>query len=674
MTDIPTSSHARLTGVGLSDVKWTQGLWAEKFQLCRDVMASGLEAALYNPKNGAQLSNLRVASGLEEGTHKGNDWSDGDCYKWLQALTHLYAVTKDENLNNLLDSWIEIIAKAQDSDGYISTNIQLNPKKERWQNLHFHELYNMGHLMTAASVHYRATGKDNFLKVARKLGDYLYSVFQPRPPELARFGFNPSNIMGSIDLYRVTGDEKYLELAGVFVDMRGSAPARPEEAVRPHHLGGTDCTQDRMPLRQETQAVGHAVAATYLYSGATDVYAETGEKALLDALERIWHNVTTRRIYITGSVGVGVGRTNRGDSVHEAFGRDYELPSRTAYSETCSNIGNAMWNWRMLELTGEAKYGDVMETVIYNSMLSAVGIDGKGFFYCNPLAWDDSRDGLRPGHHAAQREPVLSCFCCPPQVARTIAGLHQWAYSVSDEGIWVNIYGGNVLETKLGDGSSLKLTQETNYPWEGSIKITIDEAPEEPFAVMLRIPGWTSDAAIKINGKMLDQSIQSGSYARLHREWSSGDVIELDLPLETRLMEAHPWLSDLRNKVAVVRGPVVYCAEFPIESGGKEIWNKGVYLAENAKFTARIDKDVLGGVVTLHGQALTSEGRDHLIQQIANVPRSTDADWTDLLYRPLQGRDLENPESGTFEITLIPYHVWANRGASYMEVWIPLAR
>ncbi|MFC1718818.1 glycoside hydrolase family 127 protein [Candidatus Poribacteria bacterium] len=674
MNTMPTSPHAKLTGVGLSDVEWTQGFWAERFELCRDVMTSDLELALQNPDNGARLSNFRVAAGLEEGTHQGRDWSDGDCYKWLQSLTHLYAVTRDEKLNILMDQWIEVIGNAQDPDGYISTNIQLNPNKERWQNLHFHELYNMGHLMTAASVHHQVTGKDGFLKVARRLGDYLYSVFQPRPLAVAHFGFNPSNIMGSIDIYRATGDQKYLELAGIFVDMRGSAPARPEEAAKPRHYGGTDCIQDRMPLRRETQAVGHAVCATYLYSGATDLYAETGEKALLDALQRIWLNVTTRRMYLTGGVGVGAGRSSRGDSVHEAFGRDYELPSRTAYSETCSNIGNAMWNWRMLTLTGEAKYADVMETVLYNSMLSAVGIGGKGFFYCNPLRWDDGRDGLQRAH-AALRKPVLRSFCCPPQVTRTIAGLHQWSYSISEVGIWVNIYGGNVLETKLGNDSSVKLTQETNYPWESNIKITIDEASETSFAVMLRIPGWASSASIKINGKAVGEPTQSGSYARLHREWSSGDVIELGLPLETRLMEAHPWVSDLRNKIAVVRGPVVYCAEFPVESGGKQIWDEGIYLAENANFTAQFNKDLLGGVVTLHGTALTSGGRDRFIQQIAHVPKSEyPTDWTDQLYRPLQKRELEQPEDGTIELTLVPYYSWANRGESYMEVWIPLAR
>jgi len=412
----------------------------------------------------------------------------------------------------------------------------------------------------------------------------------------------------------------------------------------------------------------------YLYSGAADVYAETGEKTLLDALERIWLNATERRMYLTGGVGAGGGKSSRGDSVHEAFGADYELPSRTAYSETCANIANAMWNWRMLMLTGASKYADVMETVLYNSMLSAVSADGDKFFYCNPLCWTGEDEGPAK-HHTATRWAIHSCFCCPPQVARTIAGLHRWAYSVSEDGIWVNIYGGNVLKTKLDDGFSVKLTQETAYPWEGNIKITVNQASQKTFALMLRIPAWASNASVRLNSKTVDKPIRAGTYIELRRKWSPGDVIELELPLEIRLIEAHPEVSNLKDKVAVMRGPVVYCAEFPLELDGARIWSEGVFLPENVQFTAQFNKDLFGGVVTLFGQALTSEGRDRFVQQIANVPKPDwQTGWANQLYHPLQRRKLKQPEDGTIGLTLIPYYAWANRGKSYMEVWIPLAR
>jgi len=674
VTNTSSSPHVKFRAVDLDDVQWTTGFWAKKYALCKSAMTPTVEQSLQDPANAAQLQNFLIAAGLKEGEHKGSHWSDGDCYKWLEALCYIYMDTKDEQIDRKLDRWIDVIGKAQAADGYISMNVQLKPELGRWQSIRHHELYNMGHLMTAASIHHRATGKDSFLKIAKRLGDYLYDTFQPRPPELAHFGFNPSNIMGAVELYRTTGDKRYLELAETYVAMRGSAPASPEETKIRHHLGGTDCTQDRVPLRDETQAVGHCVCATYLYSGATDVCAETGDRKLQAGLERVWNNVTHRRMYITGAVGsFRGGQSARGDWVHEAFGRDYEVPSRIAYCETCSNIGNAMWNWRLLGLTGDAKHADVMELVLYNSGLSPVAVDGKGFFYCNPLKWTGWADDLSK-HHTPQRWSVHGCFCCPPQVIRTIAKLRGWVYGVSDDTVWVNLYGGNRLTTELPDGADIRLSQETAYPWDGQVKIELRQVPDRELADLLRVPRWANGASIVVNGEPSPEPVSAGTYARLHRRWSAGDVIELQLPMETRLIEAHPKAANLADKVAVMRGPVVYCAEFPLAEGGKQVWDEGVFLPENTKLTPEFDDKLLGGVVALHTTALTHKGRNQFVKETAPAPSPKPAEWPEQLYRPSRPRELKPPTTGTVKVTLIPYFAWANRGQSLMEVWIPLAR
>ena len=673
VTNTSASPHVRLRSVDLDDVRWTEGFWAEKFALCRTAIVPAVERGLLDPRNSEQLRDLRVAAGLEPGSHRGTNWGDGDCYKWLEAVALVYAVTKDPKLDRQMDEWIEVIAKAQAPDGYISTNITTRASgdpRARLDMPYFHEMYNMGHLLTAACIHHRATGKDNFLRLAVKTGDFLDKQFGPRPPRLVHFPWNPSAHMGLVELYRTTGDRRYLELAEILIGNRGSSPGDGD-----HRNGGTDQTQDRVPIREEREAVGHAVCATYLYCGAADLYAETGDAALLEGLRRVWRNVTTRRMYVTGAVGAGGGRSSRGDPVHEAFLAEYKLPNRTAYAETCANIGNAMWNYRMLTISGEAKYADVMERVLYNTLLSAVSVDGKGFFYCNPLRWTGEQGGPTR-HHTATRWPIHGCYCCPPQVARTIAKLRGWAYSVSEDAIWVNLYGGSRLETELADGSPIALLQQTDYPWNGRVKITVERCPERRFALMLRIPGWAREASIRVNGQPWAGLVTTGTYAALRRDWAPGDVVELDLPMPVQLIEAHPEVRDIRNYVAVMRGPVVYCLELPVDRGGAATWQAGVFLPENVVLTARHDERLLGGVTVLEGTALTFEGRDRFIEEAeaAAKPFEDPRDWDGVLYRPLEPRKLKQPDSGTIPITLIPYFAWANRGVSYMEVWIPLAR
>jgi len=525
----------------------------------------------------------------------------------------------------------------------------------------------MGHLMTAACIHHRATGKSSLLNIAKKTGDYLYETFKGRDRRLAHFGFNPSNIMGAVELYRTTQDNKYLQLAQIFVDMRGSAP------------GGTDQNQDRTPLRKETEAVGHAVTANYLYAGAADVYAETGDKSLFSALERIWENVVLQKMYITGATGaLHRGVSLAWDSLHEAYGREYQLPNSTAYNETCANIANAMWNWRMLAITGEARFADIVELVLYNSALSGISIDGKNFFYTNVLR--RTKDTPLLSWDLPTRQPYLSCFCCPPNIVRTIAKVHGWAYSISDKVVWVHLFGSNVLDTALPDGSRLKLTQETDYPWDGKIKITVHNAPsKEKLTMMLRIPAWSKKATLKVNSKRVPisqkiakwgpniawEDLQPGKYAQLSRIWSKGDIIELDLPMPVLLIQANPLVEETRNQVAIKRGPIVYCLESVDLPEGVNIYE--VVIPHNIKLQPRFCKNLLGGIIALEGKAEVFKGVPQTRNDAFGGPK--EAQWSNQLYRELT---LEAPKK--IAIRLIPYYAWCNRGTSEMTVWMPLGR
>lgn len=351
-------------------------------------------------------------------------------------------------------------------------------------------------------------------------------MFQPPPPKLAHFCFDPSQIMGLVELYRTTREPRYLELAGIFVDMRGSRP------------GGTDENQTHVAVRDETEAVGHAVTGPYLWAGAADVYGETGEQKLFDALSRIWTNATTRKMYVTGAVGaVNFGGSFRRDSIHEAFGLEYGMPNRVAYNETCANIANGIWNWRMLAATGDARYADVMELVFYNSMLSGMGLEGKDYFYANPLRrLADEMPTLK--NESLQRwsnstvKGAAKSRCCPPNVSRMLASTHEYAYGVSDGAVWVNLYGSNTLKS-----AAYQLKQESGYPWDGAVRITVEKAGE--FALKLRVPGWADGATLKVNGQA-QPAPAAGRYAEVRRRWSAGDKVELALPMNARLVTANP--------------------------------------------------------------------------------------------------------------------------------------
>ena len=429
---------------------------------------------IYNDKATSHaFANFEIAAGLDTGSHSGPPFHDGDFYKLLEGVAAVYAMTKDPKLDSMMDKVIDVIALSQGKDGYIHTPVVIEEKQHSGKAKAFEdrlnfETYNMGHLMTAACIHYRATGKTSLLKVAIRAADYLDSFYRRASPELARNAICPSHYMGIVELYRTTKNPEYLRLAKDLIDIRGLVD------------NGTDDNQDRVPFRSQTTAMGHAVRANYLYAGVADLYAETGEDSLWSCLDRIWEDVVYRKMYITGGCGAlydGVSpdavsyNPAQIQEIHQAYGRDYQLPNTTAHNETCANIGNLLWNWRMLLVSGKAQYADVLEQALYNSVLSGVSLDGKDYFYTNPLR--ASRAFPYELRWAGGRQPYITLSnCCPPNLMRTMTEVADYMYSVSEEGLFVNLYGGNRLSTHLKDGSALRLTQQTDYPWDGKIKLS----------------------------------------------------------------------------------------------------------------------------------------------------------------------------------------------------------
>jgi DUF1680 family protein len=641
------SPFAKVEPVYLSDVRWTDGFWRDWFERCRTQMVPGMMRLTTGTNYTQFLRNFEIVAGLADGRARGASFNDGDFYKFLEGASAILAVTNDASLEKSLDDIIAVIAKAQQTNGYIDTWLQLRQRETNsnvapFRDRNHWEVYNMGQLLTAASVHYRCTGKTNFLNVARKAADLLDEVFRKPTPDLAAHEICPSHYMGILDLYRVTGESRYLALGKRFLAMR--------DLIK----DGTADNQDRIPFAKQTEAEGHAVRANYLYAGAADLFLETGDTNLWRPLEQIWTNVVEEKMYITGGCGAlydgaspdGAKYQAGITKVHQSYGRNYQLPNTTAHNETCANIGNAIWNWRMFLATGEARFMDVVELELYNSVLSGVGLDGTNFFYTNPLrVTDPLPTELR---WSRTRVPFVSSFCCPPNLVRTIAESAVYAYGKSSDAIWVNLYGGSALETKLADGQTVKLLQETEYPWNGRVRIRIAEAGTNEFALKLRIPGWAKSGSVRINGQLADTSATPGKYFEIRRAWHPGDFVDLDLPMPTQLMEANPLVEETLNQVAVKRGPIVYCLESPDLPHGTRVLD--VSIPVNIELAARYDQRLLGGIVVIEGKALSRSGKN----------------WSGQLYREFHANAAK-----PVNLRLIPYFAWANRGPAEMTVWMP---
>jgi DUF1680 family protein len=629
-----------INGVSFSKVQINDNFWLPKIETNR---TATIPASFRKCEEMGRLDNFLIAGGKMEGEVKGKmPFDDTDVYKIIEGASYSMSTIPDPRLDAYVDSLIEIISVGQEEDGYLTTYKTIDTTKApagwcpaggRWQNLSCsHELYNSGHLFEAAAAHYLATGKRNFLDIALKNADLLVSVFgDGKNPEVPGHQIVET---GLIKLYLITGEKEYLDLARHFLDQRGDGSKR--ELWGPYN-------QDHKPVAEQDEAVGHAVRAVYMYAGMTDIAALYNDTAYENAVDKIWENVVTKKIYITGGIGA------RHDG--EAFGENYELPNLTAYNETCAAIANVYWNYRMFLLHGDAKYIDVLERSLYNGVISGVALDGKTFFYPNPLQCDMHYHFNSGG--SLTREPWFDCSCCPTNLCRFMPSVPGYIYAHKANDLYVNLYVQSSTDVKL-DKNQVKVSQKTEYPWQGDVLLTIFPQKKSEFTVNLRIPGWSvnkplqgdlysylnpseNKPVININGEKVNYTVEKG-YAVLTREWKPNDKIQLYLPMEVKKVRANEKVEDDRGKLAIERGPVVYCVEDKDNSNG---WMFNCVVSENADVESNYEENLLGGVV-----ALKMEGRKIIQNKNEKI-------------------------IGLVELKAIPYYAWNNRGKANMVVWAP---
>lgn len=649
LVDTSTSLNAKLRPFSLDAVRWNEGFWPERYAQAQKVSLRRLWELAAAPEAGHVLDNMRIAGGLEKGEFAGTNWQDAWLYKWIESAAAFYAIDPDPWIAQRMDEAIALIAAAQEDDGYIATQITAR-NKPRFTDPREHEVYSMGHLLTAACVHHRVTGKESLLNVATRCGDFLCKTLGVTVAPC--YAHNPSAVMGLVELYRETGQRKYLDCAKMIVDRRGEAPKPGGLFYKEPGIEGTDLIQDRTPLRKSWEVVGHNVFFTYLYAGAADVFLENGDQTLWPPLNRLWNDLTQRKICINGGVSpMGHGLSKGNDPVCEAVGPSYFLPCADCYNETCGQIGNLMWNYRMLCAMPDAKYADTIELEMYNGFLAGVGLDGQSWFYRNSLRRYDA-EHVEHGHNDLTERglPGRKRICCPTNLLRTIAELQTYFYSRDDQGLWIHQFGGNTLNAPMADGKRLQLTQKTDYPWDGKIVIsleTIDSA--DPFAIRVRIPGWATGATATVNGTASANAPVPGEYLFMKRSWQPGDTIELNLPMPGRLMQAHPKAEQLRNQVAVMRGPMLYCLESKDLPEGVDLNN--VYVPEDIQLKPTAAAELPFGIVSLTGEAFYRQ----------------EPAWNTDLYREVARISAE-----PLSIRMIPYFAWANRGPAAMSVWLPV--
>jgi DUF1680 family protein len=599
-------------------VRLEDDFWAPRMERNRSVT---LPTQYRRCEETGRIDNFRRAAGKRPDLpFQGRYYNDSDVYKWAEACAYALAQRSEPELADSLEALAREIAAAQQPDGYLNTYFSCERQDERWTNLRdLHELYCAGHLIQAA-IAYAPAGETPLLRAARRYADHICDVFGPNGREGA-CGHQEIE-MALVELYRLTRDEKYLTQARLFIERRGRKPPL---------IGGSSYHQDHAPFRSLEAVTGHAVRMMYYCCGAADVYAETGDPEYLAALERLWESMVVRRMYVTG----GVGSRYEG----EAFGEDYELPNDRAYAETCAAIGVVMWNWRMLQITGEARFADVMENALYNGMLPGLSLDGETYFYQDPLA--------DTGRH--RRTPWFECSCCPPNIARMLASLPAYFCSASDEGVWVHLFAAGHAEVPVPGGCAFAFRQETRYPWDGQVLITVETDTPLPVALRIRVPHWVNAPELLVN----DQPVAAapGQYALVcPRLWRAGDVVRLSLPMPVTRVHSHPYVANNTGRAALRRGPLVYCIEQADLAG---VDPRDVVLPPESNIEARWEPDLLGGVVSLTGPALV---------------RAHQAAWNGALYE--QDEEIARPEERPITLMAVPYYAWGNREPGGMAVWI----
>ncbi len=641
--------------VDLKDVRIYDGFWEKYSELVRNTVIPYQWEALNDRISDAEPSyavrNFRIAAGEAEGEFGGLVFQDSDAAKWLEAVGYSLAIHPDPELEKEADGLIDLIGRAQQPDGYLNTYYTVKEPENRWTNLlECHELYCAGHFIEAAVSYYKGTGKRKLLDIMCRFTDYIDTVFGDEPEKLKGYPGHEEIELALLKLYRSTDNKKYLKLAGYFIDERGKKPyyllkewekrggmsywtkgisPKPDMSYNQAHL----------PVREQTEAVGHAVRAVYLYTAMADMAAQTGDQELAAACVRLWNNIATRQMYITG----GIGSTYQG----EAFTFDYDLPNDTAYQETCASIGLVFFAHRMLLLEPKADYADVMERALYNSVISGMSQDGKSFFYVNPLEVMPEASVKDPGkrHIKPVRQKWYGCACCPPNISRLLTSLGSYIYTYGDNTLYTHLYIGGEANIQI-DCGRVTVIQQTSYPWSGDIIVQLKDVPDGGFTLALRIPGWCSEASAEVNGQKLELSeIVHQGYARIHRVWSAGDTVRLSLSMPVELIEANPRVRGNAGKVAIQRGPLVYCLEEA--DNGENL--SAIKLDTGSQMEAVFDPNLFGGAVTITGNAF----------------RKTDVDRDGRLYRPYvceRGDDLR--------FKAIPYYLWANRGLGEMQVWI----
>lgn len=636
--------------VGLEKVRIHDTHWSDRIKLVSEKVIpyqwSALNDQIPDAEPSHAIENFRIASGESNGDFQGMIFQDSDVAKWIEAASYSLVSHPNPDLENLIDSVVELIAKVQQPEGYVNTFFTVAKPDQRWNDFSFgHELYCAGHLIEAAVAYYQATGKRRFVEIMMRYVDYIDSIMGPEEHKMHTYPGHEEIELALVKLYRVTDEERYLKLSQYFIDERGSKqPSFLEseptfgnvEKTKWFHL---DYHQAHVPVREQETAEGHSVRAMYLYSAMADLALESGDTTIIQALQTLWQNVTTRRMYITG----GLGSQGHG----ERFTFDYDLPSDTAYTETCASIGLIMWAQRMLRLETASEYADIMERTLYNGALSGISLDGTKYFYVNPLEVypEAVKQRYDLQHVKPERVRWFGCACCPPNIARLITSIGNYMYTQSEYGIQVHLYMANHTEFVI-DGNQVKLDVVTEYPLKEHIAIKVITENAVDCSLSFRIPGWCRTPEVKVNGQAVDLSITvKKGYAVLEGVWNNSDTIELLFPMPIELIQANPNVRENLGKVAIQRGPVVYCLE-EIDNGSNL---PAITISSDSQFTTEYDETMFGeGAMIIHG----------------TVQRSSGDNWKDVLYRPVDNV-MEHAV-----IKAIPYSLWANRTPGEMLVWI----